>query len=41
MTTNIAYGGPENKTLYILESASSSILQVTLPVAGQKMFAHS
>ncbi|MGH7040952.1 MAG: SMP-30/gluconolactonase/LRE family protein [Acetobacteraceae bacterium] len=41
MTTNIAYGGPENKTLYIVESASCSILRVRLPVAGQRMFSHA
>jgi gluconolactonase len=40
MITNIAYGGPENKTLHIVESAGCSILTTTLPVAGQKMFSH-
>jgi gluconolactonase len=40
MTTNIAYGGSENKILYIVESAGCSILQVTLPIAGQRMFSH-
>ena len=41
MTTNVAYGGLENKTLYIVESTTCSILTVTLPVAGQGMFSHS
>lgn len=40
MTTNVAYGGPENKTLYIVESATSSILRVTPHIAGQRMFSH-
>ncbi|MDQ2802886.1 MAG: SMP-30/gluconolactonase/LRE family protein, partial [Pseudomonadota bacterium] len=33
MTTNVAYGGAANKTLYIVESESCSILTVRLPVA--------
>ena len=41
MTTNVAFGGPNNKTLYIVESKSCSILTVDLPVAGKKMFSHS
>ncbi|QTH20129.1 SMP-30/gluconolactonase/LRE family protein [Rhizorhabdus wittichii] len=37
-TSNIAYGGPDNKTLYITESSSGSILAADLPVAGEKLF---
>lgn len=40
MLTNMAYGGLENRTLYMTESASCSILTATLPVAGQLMFSH-
>ena len=40
MTTNMAYGGAENRTLFITESASGSILTATLPVAGQIMYSH-
>jgi len=40
MTTNLAYGGPDNRTLYITESESGSILAVDLPVPGQPMFSH-
>ena len=40
MTTNLAYGGPGNRRLYITESESGSILEVDLPVAGQPMFSH-
>lgn len=41
MTTNVAFGGPDNKTLYITESRSGSILTVRLPTAGKRMFSHS
>ncbi len=41
MTTNIAYGGPDNRTLYIVESRSCSILTARLPVPGKKMFSHT
>jgi len=41
MTTNIAYGGPENRTLYITESRSCSILTARLPVPGKTMFSHT
>jgi gluconolactonase len=38
--TNLAYGGPDWKTLYITESESGSVLRVTLPTPGKKMFSH-
>ena len=38
MTTNVAFGGPDNKTLYITESRSGSILTARLPVAGKRMY---
>ena len=41
MTTNIAYGGPDNRTLHIVESRSCSILTARLPVPGKKMFSHA
>jgi gluconolactonase len=41
MTTNVAYGGAENKTLYIVESERCAISRVTLPIAGQPMFSHA
>ena len=40
LTTNVAYGGPERKTLYITESESGSILRADLPTAGRPMFSH-
>jgi gluconolactonase len=39
-TTNVAYGGQDNKTLYITESESGTILQARLPVAGRLMASH-
>lgn len=36
--TNVAYGGPEGKTLYITEAESGSILAVDLPVPGTTMY---
>jgi gluconolactonase len=41
MTTNIAYGGADNRTLYITESRSCSILTARLPVPGKAMFSHT
>jgi gluconolactonase len=41
MTTNIAFGGPDNKTLFITESRTGSILTATLPIAGRTMFSHA
>lgn len=39
MTTNLAFGGSENKELFITESATASILRATTPEAGATMFA--
>ena len=39
-TTNLAYGGQDNKTLYITESESGSILIAQLDVPGRSMFSH-
>ncbi|HVC61859.1 MAG TPA: SMP-30/gluconolactonase/LRE family protein [Acetobacteraceae bacterium] len=41
MTTNVAFGGPDNRTLYITESRSGSILTARLPAAGKRMYSHS
>ena len=38
-TSNIVYGGPGNKTLFITESATGSILAAELPVAGHPLYA--
>jgi gluconolactonase len=39
-TTNVAYGGPEGRTLFITESDSGCVLQCELPVPGQPMYSH-
>ena len=38
--TNVAYGGTDNKTLYITEADHGSILQVKLDTPGQPLFSH-
>jgi gluconolactonase len=38
--TNIAFGGPENRTLFITESETGSILCAELPVPGRMMYSH-
>jgi gluconolactonase len=40
-TTNVAYGGPDRKTLFITESATGSILTVPMPAPGQPLFSHA
>ena len=39
-TTNAAFGGPDDRTLYVTESESGSILAVPLPVPGRTLFSH-
>jgi gluconolactonase len=40
-TVNIAYGGEDMKTLYILDQGTGSIMTARLPVAGVPMFSHA
>jgi gluconolactonase len=40
-TTNLAFGGPERKSLFITESQTGSILRAELPVAGQRLYSHA
>ena len=40
LTTNIAYGGPERKTMFITELETGAILRAAMPVAGKAMFSH-
>lgn len=37
-TTNMAYGGPDRRTLYITESETGTILRAPMPVPGRRMF---
>jgi gluconolactonase len=39
-TTNVAYGGPDRRTLFIVESESGSILTARLDIPGRSMFSH-
>jgi gluconolactonase len=39
-TTNVAYGGPDYKSLYITESESGCVLVARVPVAGRPMVSH-
>lgn len=38
--TNCAYGGPDNRTLYITESSSGCVLTAELPTPGRLLFSH-
>ena len=38
--TNIAYGGDDGRTLYIVESETGSILTARMPVAGRPLYSH-
>ncbi|MDE2364150.1 MAG: SMP-30/gluconolactonase/LRE family protein [Hyphomicrobiales bacterium] len=39
-TTNLAFGGPENRSLFITESRTGSILRAELETPGLPMFSH-
>ena len=38
--TNLAYGGPENRTLYITESGTGHVLTAEMDVPGEPMYSH-
>lgn len=40
LTTNVAYGGPDRKTLYITESETGTILRAELQVPGMLLYSH-
>ncbi len=40
MTTNVAYGGVDRKTLFITESQSGTVLRATMPVPGKRLYSH-
>ncbi len=40
MTTNVAFGGKDNRDLYITESESGCVLMVRLDIPGQPMYSH-
>ncbi|RYG12111.1 MAG: SMP-30/gluconolactonase/LRE family protein [Burkholderiales bacterium] len=39
-TTNMAFGGPDRRTLFITESETGTILQAEMDVPGRQMFSH-
>lgn len=39
--TNVAFGGPDNRTLFITESDTGSILRCELPFAGKVLYSHA
>lgn len=40
LTTNVAFGGADRRDLYIVESATGSILRARVPVAGRRLHSH-
>jgi gluconolactonase len=40
-TTNLAFGGPDRKSLYITESETGSILRADVPVPGLALYSHA
>lgn len=38
--TNMAFGGAFNKTLYIVESSTGTILKACMPIPGRQLFSH-
>ena len=40
LITNIAFGGPDNKTLFITDSGAGIIQKATIPIAGRLMYSH-
>jgi Gluconolactonase len=41
MTTNIAFGGPDNRTLFITESQTGTVMMAKMDVPGIPMHSHS
>ncbi|OZI25355.1 gluconolactonase [Bordetella genomosp. 7] len=39
-TTNCAYGGPDGRTLYMIESRTGCVFTARLPVKGKTMYSH-
>lgn len=40
-TTNLAFGGPDRRTLYVTESETGQVLKADLPVAGLPLYSHA
>jgi gluconolactonase len=39
--SNVAFGGPDNRTLYITDSNDGLVQRAYLPIAGRRMFSHT
>jgi gluconolactonase len=39
--TNLAFGGAENRDLFITESETGSILRTNAPAPGMQMYSHA
>jgi gluconolactonase len=39
-TTNVAFGGPDNRTLFITESDTGTILHAQVPIPGRVLYSH-
>ena len=39
--TNLAYGGPDRRTLFIMDAETGSVLTARMPVPGRAMFSHT
>jgi gluconolactonase len=40
LITNIAFGGPDNKTLFMTDSGAGIIQKARIPIAGRLMYSH-
>ncbi len=40
LTSNLAFGGPGNRSLYITESQTGTILKADLHIPGKPMYSH-
>src|SRR3546814_7081163 len=40
-TTNCAYGGPDGRTLHMIESRTGCVFTARLPVGGKTMYSHA
>ena len=40
-TTNVAYGGPDGRTLYVTEASSSTVVRIRVKRPGLRLFSHA
>jgi gluconolactonase len=38
--TNLAFGGPDNRTLFMTDSSTGTILRIEMDVPGSPMYSH-